>query len=309
MADTHKHLDDSLRVTVIGSILNVVLIVFKLTLGILGHSRALVADGLHSMTDLMTDAILIGGLIVGAKPTDESHHYGHGKVEILVEMALGSILVLAGILIIYDSGRALLHPPDTGPSLFVIPAALFSVISKEWLYRITMRTARSEGRPALVANAWHHRSDALSSVGVLLAVSLAIIHPAFAVADPLVGFFVALLVIGMGGKIGWNAALRIIDTAPSGDFMERVSRMIREIPDVRSIRNLRMRYVGRLIAVEVHLGLDPEMTIDRGHEVASEVKRSILERDSRVFDVLVHMEPENGEPRQRDVRARGEFRS
>ncbi len=293
MANTREHIGSSIRVTVIGSVLNVVLIVLKLSLGILGHSRALVADGLHSMTDLMTDAILVGGLIIGAKPTDESHHYGHGKVEILVEMLLGGILVLAGILIIYDSAGDLLSPSNTTPSMFVIPAALFSVLSKEWLYRITMRTARSEGHPALVANAWHHRSDALSSVGVLLAVSLAIIHPAFAAADPLVGFVVAILVIGTGGKIGWKATLRIIDTAPAGDYMERIHRMIMEVPDVRSVRNLRMRYVGSLIAVEVHLGLDPEMSIDRGHAVAYEVKRSILERDSRVFDVLVHMEPEN----------------
>ncbi|UCF29784.1 MAG: cation transporter [bacterium] len=283
---------EGLRVTVVGSVINVALVALKLTLGVLGHSRALFADGLHSLSDLVSDLIVIGGMLVGSRPRDESHHYGHGKVEVLAEMTLGGVLVIAGLGIVLDSVRAVLKGSMEAPLAVVLPAALLSVVLKEWLYRVTMQVARRSDRPVLVANAWHHRSDALTSVGVLLGAGLAILFPAMAMVDALVGLLVAAVVIKVGGGIAWEAAMSLIDTAPSRDYMSRVTDMIRSVPGVRSVRNLRMRHVGRLIAIEVHLGLDPEISVREGHDVATDVKRYVLERDRRVFDVLVHMEPE-----------------
>ncbi len=290
-----KTLSDSLEVTIVGSVINVILVILKIVLGIMGHSRALVADGIHSLTDLVTDVIVIGGLIIGSKPQDDSHHYGHGKVETLAEVGLGWILIIAGLAIMFDSVKAMLSG-STGPPLpIVIPAALASIILKEYLYRITIKVAKRSNRPSLVANAWHHRSDALTSIGVLLGAGLAVVFPAMAVMDALVGLVVAVVVIKVGGGIAWKSSMRIIDTAPSDDYVTRVSDLILSVPGVRSVRNLRMRHVGSLIAVEVHLGLDPEMSVFDSHDLATEVKRFVLEKDSRIFDVLVHVEPE--EPR------------
>ena len=288
----NKPLADSLKVTIIGSIINVVLVILKISLGTMGHSRALVADGIHSLTDLVTDVIVIGGLIIGSRPQDDSHHYGHGKVETLAEMGLGGILIFAGLAIVFDSVKAMLAGSTVQPLPIVIPAALASIVLKEWLYHVTIRAARRDDRPALVANAWHHRSDALTSVGVLLGAGLAIIFPALVIVDSLVGLVVASVVIRVGWGIAWEAAMKIVDTAPSQDHMARIKEMMLRVPGTRSVRDLKMRYVGSLIAVEVHLGLDPNMSVREGHDVAKAVKKYVLEKDSRVFDVLVHVEPE-----------------
>jgi len=292
MHDNKKQLADSIKVTIIGSVINVILVVVKIVLGTMGNSRALVADGVHSLTDLVTDVIVIAGLIIGSRPRDESHHYGHGKVENLAEMGLGGILIIAGLAIVYDGVKAMLSGVSGPPLPIVIPAAFASVILKEFLYHLTIRAARRNNRPALVANAWHHRSDALTSLGVLVGAGLAVIFPALAILDTLLSLVVAAVVIKVGGGIAWEAVMRIIDTAPSDDYMSRVSDLIMSVPDVRSVRNLRMRHVGSLIAVEVHLGLDPEMSVRQSHDLATEVKRHVLDKDSRIFDVLVHVEPE-----------------
>ena len=282
----------SVRVTIVGALVNVALVVIKLFLGFTGHSKALVADGIHSMTDLVSDAIVLGGLMIGSLPRDETHHYGHAKVELLAEMFLGLLLVVAGVYISFDSISALFIHDLAAPSVIVIPAALVSVISKEWLFRISIRVGKREERPSVIANAWHHRSDALSSLGVLIGVTLAVLHPSLMAADALMGFIVALVVIKAGWEIGWNAVIRVIDTSPGKEYESRIARLIGEVPGVLSIRDLRLRYVGNRIAVELHLGLDPDMSVRMGHDIATAVKRHVMAKDRRVFDVLVHMEPE-----------------
>jgi cation diffusion facilitator family transporter len=304
--DHHSDIKEGLRVTVVGSVINLVLSVLKVVLGVMGHSRALVADGVHSLTDLVSDMIVVWGLLVGAKPRDRSHHYGHGKVETLAEMGLGTMLILAGLAIIFDSVKAIAGREVGPPMPIVIPAAVASIVLKEWLYWVTIREARRTESPALVANAWHHRSDAMTSVGVLIGVGLAILFPKFAIADALVGFMVAGVVIRIGGGIAWKAGTRIIDTAPSEDYMSKVTGMILTVEGVRSVRDLRMRHVGRLIAVEVHLGLDPEMSVLDSHDLAREVKRYVMEKDRGVFDVLVHVEPEEQGTREGEKRRVGE---
>ena len=283
---------EALRVTALGAVLNVLLVILKLLVGILGNSRALVADAAHSMSDLVSDAVVVWGLVVGSRPSDDSHHYGHAKVELLAEMVLGAILMAAGLGIALSAVKAVMIGESAPPSAMVLPVALVSVVSKEYLYRVTMVVARRTGRSALVANAWHHRSDALTSVGVFLGSGLAVVRPSLAVADAVVGALVAAVVIRVGVTITWEASARLIDTAPEKDYMSRMKAMILSVPRTRSVRDLKMRYVGRLIAVEVHLGLDPEMPVRESHDVAKDVKNTIMERDRRVFDVLVHVEPE-----------------
>jgi cation diffusion facilitator family transporter len=283
---------EGLRVTALGAGINLILVVLKLLVGISGGSRALVADAAHSLSDLVSDIVVAWGLIVGSRPSDDSHHYGHDKVELLAELILGMILLVGGLGILVDSMRAALSGEATSPSFIVLPVAALSILLKEYLFKVTMKAARRTGRPSLIANAWHHRSDSLTSMGVLLGAGMAMVRPSFAVADALVGALVAVVVIKVGVGIGWEAAARLVDTAPEIDYMKRIERMILSVPRTRSVRDLKLRYVGRRIAVEVHLGLDPQMPVRESHDVAKEVKNSIMERDKRVFDVLVHVEPE-----------------
>jgi len=283
---------EGLRVTAFGAALNILLVILKFAVGIAGGSRALVADAAHSLSDLVSDIVVAWGLIVGSRPTDDSHHYGHAKVELLAELILGMILLAAGLGIVLNSIRVVLSGHATSPSILVLPVAALSVLLKEYLFRITMHTAKRTGQSSLVANAWHHRSDSLTSMGVLIGAGMAVIRPAFAVADALVGALVAAVVIKIGVEIGWEAAARLVDTSPGSQYVARMEQMILTVPRTRSVRDLKMRYVGRSIAVEVHLGLDPDMPVRESHDVAKEVKNTIMERDSRVFDVVVHVEPE-----------------
>ena len=284
---------EGVRVTVLGAVLDIILVVLKLLVGFIGNSRALIADAVHSLSDIVTDVIVIWGLIAGSRPSDECHHYGHAKLELMAELILGSILIITGLGIALDSVRAVLGGAIKTPSILVLPVAGISVISKECLFWVTIRSARKTDIPSLVANAWNHRSDALTSAGVLLGVGLAIFYQDLVVVDALVGILVAAVVIHMGLKIGWEAATRLVDTAPSRDYMNRMKQMILAVPRARSVRDLKMRYVGRLIAVEVHLGLDPAMSVKESHDVATEVKHTIMRRDRRVFDIIVHVEPED----------------
>jgi cation diffusion facilitator family transporter len=283
---------EGLRVTALGAAVNLLLVILKFWVGVYGGSRALVADAAHSLSDLVSDIVVAWGLIVGSRPSDDSHHYGHAKVELLAELILGMILFAGGLGILLNSVRAALSGEVSSPSFIVLPVAALSVLLKEYLFRVTMKTARKTGRPSLMANAWHHRSDSLTSMGVLLGAGMAMIRPSFAVADALVGALVAAVVIKVGVGIGWEAAARLVDTAPEVDYMMRMEQMILAVSRTRSVRDLKMRYVGRRIAVEVHLGLDPDMPVSESHDVGKDVKSAIMEKDSRVFDVLVHVEPE-----------------
>ena len=283
---------EGLRVTALGASVNLLLVVLKFSVGVSGGSRALVADAAHSLSDLVSDVVVAWGLIVGSRPIDDSHHYGHAKVELMAELILGMILLVAGLGIMVDSIRAVLSGEARSPSIVVLPVAVLSVLLKEYLFRVTMRAARKTGHSSLMANAWHHRSDSLTSMGVLAGAGLAMIRPSFAVADALMGALVAVVVIKVGVGIGWEASARLVDTAPGRDYMKRMEQMILTVPQTRSVRDLKMRYVGHRIAVELHLGLDPEMPVRESHDVAKDVKNIIMEKDGRVFDVLVHVEPE-----------------
>lgn len=283
---------EGLRVTALGAVANILLVVLKFVVGIFGGSRALVADAAHSLSDLVSDVVVAWGLIAGSRPRDDCHHYGHAKMELLAEMFLGVILLAGGAGIMVNSVRAIMAGEALSPSLIVLPVAAASAVVKEYLFRITMQSARKTGQSSLIANAWHHRSDSLTSMGVLAGAGMAAINPSFAVADALVGAIVGAVVVKVGIGIGWEAAARLVDTAPGRDYVAGLMQMILKVPKTRSVRDLKMRYVGRRIAVEVHLGLDPEMAVRESHDVAEEVRSTIMKKDERVFDVLVHVEPE-----------------
>jgi len=287
-----KNKSAGIKVTVIGAIVNILLAIIKFIIGIFGHSQALVADAVHSMSDLASDIIVVLGLHYGDQPADKDHHYGHKKIETLTELALGILLLLVAIKLAFDAAHAILHQEFSHPTAITIVAAAISVVSKEWLYHWTKAVAIKNDSRAILANAWHHRSDALSSVAVLISLIFIQISPDLAVMDAIASLIVSVLIV----KVGWDILLegykRIIDTAPPPSYVQEINKIIEQYPGVKNPHKLRMRYIGNAIHMEVHIEVDPNMTVKEGHNIASGIKHKIFKHDSRVLDVTVHIEPE-----------------
>jgi len=277
--------------TGIGALVNILLSAVKILVGWWGNSRALMADGIHSLSDLCTDIVVGLGLFYGSRPYDECHPYGHKKIETLSEVATGVLLVgFAGIMV-FASGQALKAGDILEPSSWVLLIALVSVVSKEWLYRKTLSVGRRTGSMALVANAWHHRSDALTSLATLGAVGLAKVHPSLRLLDPLACIGISLLVGKIGFSVSYRALRRLVDTAPEPIIIERIRTVTMGNPQVRGLHKLRARYLGGQIIADLHIQVDPELTVMEGHSIASEVEKAIAAELGNIYDVTVHVEP------------------
>ena len=280
------------KVTVVGAIVNIMLSGVKLVFGLLGNSRALVADAVHSISDLASDIVVLFGLHYGNIPADKDHHYGHKKIETVTELALGLILILVAAKIAYDAGRAIVFNTHTHPKIYTIVAAAISILSKEWLFRWTKATAFRIDSRAILANAWHHRSDALSSVAVLVGLVCTSITDKLAFMDAAASLVVAALIIKVGWGIIAEGYKRIIDTAPPDSYVGEIEQIIKDYPGVVNPHKLRMRYIGNAVHMEVHIEVKPDMTVKEGHAIAAGLKHKIMDYDLKVMDVTIHVEPE-----------------
>ena len=269
------------KVTLVGSAGNLALLVFKFVAGVLGHSAAMVADAVHSLSDFFTDLVVLLFVRVSARPQDESHDYGHGKFETLATLFIGLALVGAAIGIIVNGAVKFAGWLDGEtlpiPGKLALWAALASILVKEILYRYTVIRGRALDSPAVVANAWHHRSDALSSIGAAIGIGGAILlGERWAVLDPLA----SIVVGGMLMKVALSAAeeQEIID-------------IITASPDVTEPHNLRTRRIGNRIAIESHIRMDGSLPLETAHEQASAIERRLKERFGPDTLVTLHMEP------------------
>ncbi|MCP4582952.1 MAG: cation transporter [candidate division Zixibacteria bacterium] len=287
-----KSVSAGIQVTVVGAIVNILLAIIKFIFGILGNSRALVADAVHSMSDLASDIVVILGLHFGDQPADKDHHFGHKKIETVTEIVLGVLLLSVAFKLAYDAAFAIINQEYSHPTAITIIAAAISVVSKEWLFRWTKAVGIKHDSRAILANAWHHRSDALSSVAVLAGLVFIQISPELAVLDSIASLIVSVLIV----KVGWDILLegykRIIDTAPPPSYVEEINKIIEKYPGATNPHKLRMRYIGNAIHMEVHIEVAPDMTVKEGHDIAAGIKHKILKHDNRVLDVTVHIEPE-----------------
>ena len=282
---------EGLRITAIGAVLNILLSGVKIAGGLLGNSRALVADGFHSLSDLSTDIIVALGLFYGSRPRDACHPYGHKKIETVSEVLSGVVLLVFAIIMAVAAGDALQGGELTEPSFAVLIIAAVSVVSKEWLYRRTLELGRKLQSQALVVNAWHHRSDALTSLAALAAIGLAKVHPALLVLDPLACIIISVLVGKIGFNITYRAFRRLIDTAPEPEIIERIRSVAFENKNVHGLHNLRARYIGGQIIADLHIEVDPWLSVEEGHTIASEVEKAISNVLGNVYDITVHVEP------------------
>ncbi|MCR4392062.1 MAG: cation diffusion facilitator family transporter [Candidatus Acetothermia bacterium] len=281
--------DEGLRITLIGVGINLVLTGLKFGVGFLSGSMALVADGVHSLSDMATDLVVIGGLRLARRPADRSHAYGHGKFETLATTLVALALVAAGGWLAWEAVAALLRGGMSAPGPAIAGVAAMSVLSKEWLFRATRRVARRLRSSALEANAWHHRSDALSSVAVLCGGGVAALG--FAQGDQAATIAVAVLIGWAAVGILRKAVYELTEGALSEAEQGKVARAITGVDGVKSWHKLRTRSVGRGVFVDVHIEVDPTISVQDSHAIASQVEQAVRGALSGEVSVAVHVEP------------------
>ena len=284
------------KVTLLGSVGNLVLLSFKFVAGIVAGSSAMVADAVHSLSDFLTDLIVLVFVRIGAKPQDESHDYGHGKFETLATLFVALALVGAAIGIIVSGSlkiaRWLQGETLETPGMLALWAALLSILVKEILFRYTIAKGKALESPAVIANAWHHRSDALSSIGAAIGIGGAILlGQRWAVLDPLA----SIVVGGMLVKVAWDllkvSTGELTDSSLSAETEREIEDIFRSFPQVSEPHNLRTRRIGNRIAIESHVRLDGGMTLDEAHDIVSAIEDRIRERFGHGTIVTIHMEP------------------
>jgi len=284
-------------VTYLGMVINLALTVVKVVIGVLAGSLALVADGIHSLSDLATDGAVLLGLHLGSKEPDQSHPYGHGRAETFSAGAIALVLILVGGAMIYYATMAIARDEMTTPRFAVLGAAIVSVAAKEWLYRITRKVAIQSHSPALYANAWHHRSDAFSSVAVVVGfVSLAF---GFGHGDQVAAMAVGLMIIWVGVRVASDALRELTEAAVDSETIEHIKRVINSDSSIRQWHKLRTRMVGREVFLDLHILVDPDLNVTAAHEIAERLERAMDEQIPRPTNITVHIEPDTPEMRSR----------
>ncbi len=279
------------RVAAVGMLVSGSLAVVKVFAGIKGHSTAVLADGLESAGDVFASGFVLLGLTLAAKPADEDHPYGHGRAEILTGLLIGLVLAAAGAVISFGSVQRL-GEPHAAPAHYVIWPLLASLVAKSGLAAFKFHHGRRMQSAALVADAWNDTMDTVSATAALIAVGLALYDPArFLDADRYGGFVVGLIVIVTGLRVSRDTVLQLMDTMPDERLMSQIRAVAATVAGVRGVEKCFARKTGLRYHVDLHLEVDPEMTVRQSHNIAHEVRLSILERLDWVADVLVHVEP------------------
>jgi len=275
----------------VGLLCNLSLAAAKAAAGILGHSQAVLADALHSLTDSVTDIAVILGVRYWTAPADEDHPHGHGRIETLITVVIGLAIGAVAIGMGTQAIRGLRHGPELAPSGIALVVALISIAVKEILYRWTARVGREVRSPALVANAWHHRSDAISSIPAAVAVAVTLIDPEWAVVDRVGAVVVCLLILQASWRILRPALDQLIDAgAPAAD-RRRIEELALKVDGVEAAHAVRTRFVGADLAVDLHVEVDGGLSVAEGHVIAVAVRRKLLEEGPNVNDAVVQIEP------------------
>lgn len=284
--------NENLKVTLWSLAINLLMGVLKISAGWIGYSRALVVDGLHSLLDLSTDLAVIFGLRMAAKPGDANHPYGHHKFSNLSNLLIAIALLAFCVQVITQSVWTLYSGDAVTPRWLTFWVALSSLIVKESLFWWTRAVARRNHSRLLLVNAWHHRADSMSSLGVALAIFITLmLGEGWAFVDSLVGVALGSYLCFEAVRLLRNSCIDLLDTAPETAIINDLREHILPTPGARAYHDFRCRRVGDMIEVDLHLQVDPELSIERGHEISEEVRQNILRRHPEVVDVLVHLEP------------------
>jgi len=293
--------DEVRRVTWVGLYANLALSALKFAGGVLGNSQAVIADAVHSLSDMASDVAILVGVKYWDKPADRTHPHGHRRVETMVTLGIGVLLAVVATGLLRNAVVTLRVGPGTPPGWIAFWAALVSVATKELLYRWTVVRGRQVKSMALVANAWHHRSDAFSSLPAALAVAAAAIDPDWTFLDPVAAVAVSLFIYQVAFKIVRPAFEKLIDSGAPEEDLQRIRATALETDGVRSLHAVRTRYIsGSSLAVDLHIQVDEDMTVREGHDVSAAVKRRLIVDGPDVVDVVVHLEPYARRPEGQD---------
>lgn len=281
------------KVTLIGAIVNGLLGCIKLIGGILFHSHALFADGIHSFSDLLTDVMVLFASKYGSLDADESHPYGHQRIETAATLLLSLFLILAGAGIAWDAMNELITQTHTRPSWLTLPIIIMSIAANELLFHYMHFVGEKIQSPLIIANAWHHRSDAASSLVVLIGLigSLA----GYLYLDAFAAVVVGLMIVKMGWDYGWNSVKELVDTAVEPELLLQIEDVIQQVAGVERIHQLRSRFMGGDVFIDVHILVSPQISVSEGHYIAQHVHNRLMEQFKQVKDVIVHVDPEDDE--------------
>lgn len=284
------------RVTVVGSIVNFLLLLFKFFAGIAGHSAAMLADAVHSLSDFVTDIIVIVFVRISAKPQDEGHDYGHGKYETLATALIGLFLLFVGVGIMWNGATSIYHFMQGGtlqqPGMLALVAALVSIAFKEVLYQYTVFKGRKLNSQAVIANAWHHRSDALSSIGTALGIGGAILLGSqWRVLDPAAAVIVSFFIMRVAVKLLIPCVEELLEKSLPAAVEKEILETILSVPGISSPHHLRTRRIGSYCAVEVHVRMDGNISLEEAHSKATAAEMKLKELLGKGTLVNIHVEP------------------
>ena len=287
---------DIYRVTLVGSVINVVLLLFKFVAGIIGHSAAMLADAVHSLSDFVTDVIVLVFIHISGKPQDKSHDYGHGKYETLAMTLIGVALLLVALGILNSGAMKIKLWLDgeqlEAPGTIALWAALLSVVLKEGVYRYSMIKAHQLNSPAVEANAWHHRSDGLSSIGTAVGIGGAIfLGQRWTVLDPIASVVVGIFIVKVSVSLLRRGIGDLLEQSLPDAVEEEILQMVAALPGLSKPHDLRTRRIGNHYAIELHILMDGNITLREAHDKASEVEETLKSHYGQETHVAVHVEP------------------
>ena len=296
MTTTPQREKEIYRITIIGSIINLLLLVFKFIAGILGNSAAMVADATHSLTDFVTDIIVIAFVRISSRPEDTDHDYGHGKYETLATAIIGLILMLVGAGLLYNGLTSIIsvfrgHHLES-PGYIALWAALASILLKELLYQYTTIVGKRLNSQAVIANAWHHRSDAFSSIGTLIGIGGAILlGQTWSILDPMAAVVVSFFIFKVSFQLIKPCVDELVEKSLPKATEDKILSIVESYPQVSSPHHLRTRQIGNIIAIEIHIRMDGDMSLKQAHEITRQIETSLRLEFGENTHIGIHMEP------------------
>jgi len=295
------------RVTITGAVVNCLLAASQIAFGIIGQSQALLADGFHTLSDLLSDFVVLFAVRQSSLAADENHPYGHGRIETLATVMLGFLLVGAGLGIGYRGINSIIDSQQVNPELITLFFAVLAIFAKEFLYHYTIRAAKRIHSSLLESNAWHHRSDALSSIVVLVGISSQLLGIPY--MDALAAIVVAIMIIVMGFRLATKAFAELIDTSLDNELVGQVKGLIESNESVREIHSLRSRSMGGLGYVDAEILVNPRLSVSEAHHIAFSLEQAIKTSFPQIIDIGIHVDPltESGHDSVTDLPPRAEI--
>ena len=290
-------LKDIRSITIWGAVVNIALTVAKIIAGVIGRSAAMIADGIHSLSDLLSDIVVLVFTHISSKGKDRDHSFGHGKFETLATLIVSIILVVVGAKLMSGGIKSIISVIKGNiipkPGYIALIAAVLSIVSKEILYQVTVKVGKEVNSPVVVANAWHHRSDALSSIGALLGIGGAIIlGDKWTVLDPIASCCISIAIIVIAVKMALPSLSELLETSLPEDIETEIVRTASEIPGVRDIHELKTRRNGISFIIDAHITVDPSISIVEAHDIATNVENALQLKYGNETQISIHMEPD-----------------